>query len=71
MLVVGEDERFRWANASAVETLGTTLEDERETLRSVFENLGAIFLSFLDGPISAANPAACQMLGRTGDRPVP
>jgi PAS domain S-box-containing protein len=149
ILVVGEDERFRWANASAVETLGTTveellskrfgeiadpscrdllrqrlarrltgealprtyealllradgsnvaveltgnrvpwhgevcdliffsdvsarrsalaaLEEERETLRSIFENVGeAIFLTFPDGPISAANPAACRMVGRT------
>lgn len=149
ILVVGEDERFRWANASAVETLGTTfdgllssrfesiadpscrellrqrlaerlsgsslprtdealflradgtslavevtgnrvtwlgetcdliffadvtsrrsalaaLEEERETLRSIFENVGeAIFLTFPDGAISAANPAACRILGRT------
>ena len=149
VLVVGRDERFRWANASAVETLGTTLadllskrfeavaapscrdllrqrlagrltgdslprtyealllrpdgsnvaveltgnritwqgevcdlvffsdvsirrsalaalEEERETLRSIFENVGeAVFLTFPDGPISAANPAACQMVGRT------
>jgi PAS domain S-box-containing protein len=149
ILVVGEDERFRWANASAVETLGTALEDllskrfeaiaepscrdllrqrlvgrltgdslprtyetlllradgtsvaveltgnritwhgevcdlvfftdvstrrsalaaleeERETLRSIFENAGeAIFLTSPDGSISAANPAACRMVGRT------
>lgn len=149
ILVVGRDERFRWANASAVEALGTTLdgllasrfeaiadpscrdllrrrlaerltgespprtyealflradgtslavevtgnrvtwlgevcdliffadvtsrrnaqaalEEERETLRSIFENVGeAVFLTIPEGPISAANPAACRMLGRT------
>ncbi len=151
ILVVGEDERFRWANASAAEMLGrarddllssrfeevaepssrellrrrlaerlggqpaprtyetlllrgdgtsiaaelsgnrvawngevcdlifftdvtsrrnalAALEEEREALRSIFENVGeAVFLTSPDGSISAANPAACRMLGRPRD----
>lgn len=42
------------------------LEEEREVFRSVFENAGeAVFLTSPDGSISAANPAACRMVGRT------
>ncbi|HRY43440.1 MAG TPA: PAS domain S-box protein [Thermoanaerobaculia bacterium] len=42
------------------------LEEEREAFRSVFENAGeAVFLTSPDGSISAANPAACRMLGRS------
>ncbi len=41
------------------------LEEEREVFRSVFENAGeAVFLTSPDGSISAANPAACRILGR-------
>jgi len=51
---------------SQMERAEEALRESEVRYRALFENsIDAVFLTSPDGPILAANPAACRMLGRT------